>query len=833
MSGQKPQIDYDALADQARKQATSAVPAPKKAAQPAAVDYDALAAQARQAQVPAPPTPAVAPAPQEGFWASAVSPFVGMAQGLRSAVYEGPQNPTEAAIVGGQPGVSLWDDATPIVGRAVLAAKRMLIDPQVDQGKQSVSAFKQSAPLSLHPTPGQLEQRQLALGHGLAAVLPMLGPWAANVGEKEGEQLAAGNYQGATGTAFGNAALALAPKGISKVAGSAPEAAQSLVRRLAGSGPAVTKNLVRAAAEDNRAIDLHNADKVADAKQAHADAQAQALAAHEDATLRAQQAYKKKVNEARDKAVGGTAADRAKYQSEQQAAKMQFDTEMREANDAFAKARDEAQRNNLAAENMLDLRRKAEQTYQQATDDYRAQNAAADVRAKGEENSAWSAFRQKVTGKGINSEQIIEPLKRIEVLSPEVAQSLRKLQISPEDAPLDSEFAKDRAAVMKASGYAGNYFDYPADVRASFNRAAMAHGFEPDLIDFNPQAGQTLPVDLVQRASSIIQGYLRDRRFDGNGPVRGEMMQLAKTLRAAVTRAAAEVGATAELDAARNATIVRQGAFGKPPRKVVTTSSNLERDANPEADDVRAKEEALDRARRYDPTLVDSYRQVKAARLALKNFPDEDQLRAGLKQVPRAPSTPQLRLQPPGPEPRAENIPLPPIIYDQGVTPVAKHRTVPYHEPKLSPRRTLSGEDIQRANEAAVQKRAAGMTGYLLRLAVVWPAFRMLSELTKGQSISPRSLAVIPAAGVAGAAAEGLLSHPAVMDFLTRTTRQQIAEIPLDLRGQMPEIVAAAKAKGVPVSPILAAYAAAVQRNRTGQQTGQAVQPTPTQGATQ
>jgi hypothetical protein len=116
----------------------------------------------------------------------------------------------------------------------------------------------------------------------------------------------------------------------------------------------------------------------------------------------------------------------------------------------------------------------------------------------------------------------------------------------------------------------------------------------------------------------------------------------------------------------------------------------------------------------------------------------------------------------------------------------------------------------------------------------------MLSDLMRGREVSPGGLTAIPAAGAAGAAIDEILAHPDVKEFLTRPTRQQVAQIPLNLRGDMPKIVATAKARGIQVSPLLAAYAAAIQRNRarqqTGQQTGQATQPTtqtPLQGATQ
>ena len=80
---------------------------------------------------------------------------------------------------------------------------------------------------------------------------------------------------------------------------------------------------------------------------------------------------------------------------------------------------------------------------------------------------------------------------------------------------------------------------------------------------------------------------------------------------------------------------------------------------------------------------------------------------------------------------------------------------------------------------------------------------------------------------------EALLDHPQVMDFLTRPTRQQLAAIPVDLKGEMPDIVRAAKQRGVKVSPILAAYAASIQTNRNQGQSPTPVDQPVSQGASQ
>jgi hypothetical protein len=158
------------------------------------------------------------------------------------------------------------------------------------------------------------------------------------------------------------------------------------------------------------------------------------------------------------------------------------------------------------------------------------------------------------------------------------------------------------------------------------------------------------------------------------------------------------------------------------------------------------------------------------------------------------------------PVPTGANLPLPPVLPEM--------EQVPFREPKLTPSRTISADDLRRANEEAVRTGAEKLTGRLFWWTGIWPAFRMLSELTRGQDVSLRPLALMPASGAVGMATEELLSHPAVMEFFTRPTRQQIAAIPPELRGDMPRIVATAKARGIQVGPLLAAYAASVQQQR-------------------
>jgi hypothetical protein len=143
---------------------------------------------------------------------------------------------------------------------------------------------------------------------------------------------------------------------------------------------------------------------------------------------------------------------------------------------------------------------------------------------------------------------------------------------------------------------------------------------------------------------------------------------------------------------------------------------------------------------------------------------------------------------------------------------------VPYKEPTLTPTRRISAEDMQRANEDSFRAQGHSVVSRLTRWAPAWAILRTLSELSRTGETSLRPLAALPAAGAAGMGVEALLEHPGVREFFTKPTRAQLAAIPPDLQAQMPTIIETARARGVHISPVLAAYAATIQRNRGQQQ---------------
>jgi len=864
------QVDYDALADKARGKVA---PAPKKAA---AVDYDSLADQARQSASVSSTSSAPTGPSYADLTTNSVDPATGKGYGLyRMGSYdfnEGqvtkpeiqvPYNRVQDAAAAGYKlhpdETARYQNDTAHNGRVAHAATYVkdllsrMTEPMADTPVEGNAWQKANAAMfNVEKLPFNVVNRTargvVGLPQGVikgaidftqgdpSGVDPFAMAENSYKGWQQdtdtlGPMAALGNLGGDATTMYlaGKAGAPVAEAGTKAmldVTNRARNFPEATIRAMTNTGSGPIKKLVNDTQVANEDIGKTNvlADQnhKTDTQNALHDQQGKDIGYQQDVASKAQEISQADQSEA----ASLTARQRLVNQK------------IADANKAVqAKHQAVAQRvqaANQAAENMLDLRRQHEQAYQQATDAHYTKENAADVRGKAEENSAWSAWRQKIAGKTLDGGQIVEPLQRIAALSPETAQFLRKLQGSPEDAPMDSLYAQDRAAIMKAQGYKGGYFDYPAPIRAQIDRIAASSGFEPDPIDFDPQAGKPIPIEQVHRASSILQGYIREGRFNGNGPLRGEMKQLAKVLRAAVTRASAEAGAAPELDSARNATITYQGAFGREIKPQTTARTIREKQINPEAFQTREDEARLAKTRSYDPTLVDSYRQVKAAREALDKLPDEESLRKKLRQVPAPPTVgdarPGFRLvELPKPAPARLTSGSPSERAAQAVKPPDRSNFP--DRPSPTPNKTISASDIAGAYRAAADTRI-GKIENRGQWAATWPLFQAARALWGGHIPSIPTMGLESAGMLATVkATTKLLRYPPLIKFLEQARPEDLASIPPELRGDLPGLVEQAKQRGIKVSPALVAATAGVagQQNRqpsfTPAQAIQAMQP--------
>lgn len=589
-------------------------------------------------------------------------------------------------------------------------------------------------------------------------------------------------------------------------------AAPSIIGKVAGKARSILTGGTKAAAELNASTLADNA-KIGEANQTATDDFNQKTADAQHATEGRELSHKQAVNTKADDIAAQDAADQSKLADgyDQQLANTKaHNQQVLDKHNAVATRLGQQ---NEATNQTLGLRQQQQADLDDMTQKYFAQEDAAKANAKGQENAAWQPWRQKMQGVMIDGQEIADPLQKISTTSPDVARALRQLQPPPSEAPIDSNYAQDRAAIMKSLGYKGDYFDLPETARTTVDKIATSNGFEPDPIDFDPQPGKPIPVELVHRANSILQSYIRNGRYEG--PILGEMKQVAKVLRASVSRASTEAGALPDLTAAREATVKYQDAFGRDRYQPQTQDDIREQQANPEAYKERDDEERLAKAAQFDPTLVDSFRGVKAARENLKKLPSEDALRKGLKQVPSPPTVGDLRpgysllgepSGPPAPAP-ANN---PTARAAQQVQP--PERVGLPTPPQLTPTKTVGPEDIQAAKTDALLKNTQKIRNISLRAGTGATSLSALYSIVQAFKGNLGGLADVPLEMAGGATVTGtgygiakLIESPNVLKLLTKPTPADVAAISPEVARGLQPIIEQAKAKGIKVSPAIAA----------------------------
>lgn len=590
------------------------------------------------------------------------------------------------------------------------------------------------------------QSKSLAAGHALAAALPMVGPWAAQTGEQVGTQVGQGDYAGAAGTVAGNAALAVAPKVVGKAAAIIPKVARRGADILAGVNTTPVKDLVADTQAANEAITNPETGTNAQAAADHA-------------------AEIQKVNDFNQRVVD----------------------KHRQISQRIAEG-------NQAADQTAGLRQQATQDLAQHTQNYYAAEDAAKAKAKATENAAWQPWRQKMQGVTIDGGEIAEPLKKLASISPEVERTLHQLEPRGDEVPSDSPYRKLQDSIAQNYG-ADNYDALSPDKQGAVDKVLASMGEEPPSIEFNPQTGKSIPVEQIHRANSILQRYISSGKFEG--PLLGEMKQVAKVLRSSVTKASDASGALDDLNNARQETVKYQQAFGRDRHTPITQDEMREKTANPEAYKEREDQARLDAASRVDPTLVDAYQKVKTSRDALKSLPSEDQLRKGQKQLPPPPTVDDLR---------------------------SGYRLKPLPEaPPETPTQTIDVPDIQKAKTAKMAKRSeqiANSGNYMANaIAGMGTATSMLSGHWGhvGLELGGRALYGMAKHGYAG-----LLDNPGLQKILSNPTPRDIATVPPGLRGpQLQSLIDAAKAKGIKVHPAIQALVGVAGQAAQGAQPAQ------------
>ena len=476
-------------------------------------------------------------------------------------------------------------------------------------------------------------------------------------------------------------------------------------------------------------------------------------------------------------------------------------------------ASEKIQMERKAAEHALELRRSEEAGLEKDATDLFKKVDVTKAKVKAAADAEWNPIHQALDDKTIDGGDIEKPLAKIIKISPEVQREINQLIPDPSDAAPDSQYAQDRAAIMKSQGIKGSYWELDPDKRAIIDRIAESSGFAPEPIDLDPKAGVGIPFDKVHRAQSIIGRNIREGRYGYEGSLLGEMKQLQKTLYNAESRIATDNGMSADLDDARQATREYHEAFGRDRSVPKNNPDNLKKGADIEKFKADEEQELLDAVSKHDPTLAQDYKKVKERREATKKMKTEDQLRESLPQPIPPPSVNHpvdtYRLKP-EPEPFNPK----PVERDEPTGP-RKHDVAG---------KTLWKEDELKDKQAPVDyatKKAEKLKAfqkttrdYGLRRAI-YASFTsipaaIVTALLGKPGVAALEAGVGPAVLLGSQLLANLMDKPEVAAWVEKVTPKDVAEFDKLPPAQkalftqdMRDLADAARKKGIRVSPAL------------------------------
>lgn len=170
--------------------------------------------------------------------------------------------------------------------------------------------------------------------------------------------------------------------------------------------------------------------------------------------------------------------------------------------------------------------------------------------------------------------------------------------------------------------------------------------------------------------------------------------------------------------------------------------------------------------------------------------------------VPETPVAPKPKEMPAAPALQAR--PEPPKV--AAVKPPERVE-LPNRPPEVTatqdPTKKIGEAEVRYAKEKALDKRVEHVEhrgGWL----ATWPVLYVLRDIARGEAPNIGAAAAESGATLAAVnAAARILRNPKVVEFLTRATARDIAQIPPDLRGDFPSIIKAAQKQGIEISPAL------------------------------
>lgn len=293
-------------------------------------------------------------------------------------------------------------------------------------------------------------------------------------------------------------------------------------------------------------------------------------------------------------------------------------------------------------------------------------------------------------------------------------------------------------------------------------------------------------------------------------------------------RIADSEGMGAHLADARNYWRLMKQTFGKKLPMTDAATAAL-KEASP---DFVSAEEQANRIRllgNFDSRIPEVARHIENLQKGVESLPEPVPKRTLLRTLAAAreplPAPPAGKPPIPEPEPVApkEITPPPRVEIPERPAPVEAKmpeppkRVAPPERPKeiVPERKTIGPEQIREAKAKSLRDRAEWIR-HRGMWAASWPVFYALKDILHGNiGAIPGAMGEAAATAFAIDRVSAFLQNPKVVEFLTRPTAKDIAQIPPDLRADITQLAKIAAKKGMKVDPRLYAVTGATQPKKS------------------
>jgi len=625
----------------------------------------------------------------------------------------------------------------------------------IEQGQSAVEAGKKAASAT---NPYEYRRQvELAAGHGLAAALPAVGPWAAGTGEQAGTQVGTGDYAGAVGTLLANAALAAAPKVAGKMVGGVARALPMVTR---DGLEAVTKTSPRDTGNIVRDVLSKNSEEVSKAKAANETAAQKHLGETQEAL------HETEGRELEAKRKSDAAKEKADRESKEQTAKQIADREktVNERRDAEEKLKSEQGK-----------QAKIEPTQAKLKESW------------GNLRAGVETAREKALGVGNEKYSTVNT-------------ALNPIQADPEFMP---NALSESVEALKGS----------------HSEPTLLKTMQTKLERGDPWTYEDLQGDYSRLGKEISKGTLPGDEFHAydvlHEAIGDEMGKIAKRFdESAVANGDANPGYAAKLTDARNYWRRMKQTFGRPYNPTDAATATMEKSAP----SVATAEEQANRIRllgSFDPRLPGLFEHIQNLQKGVKSLPEPVPGRALIEKanippVPRRTGPVRVEPEPVKPPERVAPPDRPPEIAPKTTT----------LSPQILSDMKRANMASSAESMRSPNKLASTFLGYdLLRNA--FNALGSAADFKFGTAAqqllkSVRDVGIRVGYSMGSGKLADLIERKDVQDDLSRITDRDIAELrklPPDqqaaLGSELKALVDAAPAKGVKVSPALDSWVSA------------------------